>query len=464
MKPVFDPLQLSAVSLDVLAAARGDADALARRQQARLQRLVQAARRDSVFYARHLQGQAAGAPLAQLPVVTRAQLMACFDDWVTDPRLKLDALRAFTADPARLAEPYLGRYTVWESSGTSGQPGVFVQDAQSMAVYDALEALRRDAPRPQLRWLDPLFLGERIAFVGAIGGHFASVVSIERLRQINPLMARAMRCFSILQPTAQLVAALNAYAPTVLTTYPSAAALLAEETAAGRLAAPLREVWTGGELLSPAVRQHITRALGCALRNSYGASEFLTLGWECGHGNLHLNADWAVLEAVDAQHRPVPPGEWSSSCLLTNLANTVQPLIRYELGDPIRYEPEPCACGSPLPVIEVQGRHDEPLRMRSVAGRVVTLLPMALTTVLEDGAGVFDFHLRQIDGRRLLLQLHQGGAAADAEAVRAVAALRAYVRSQGLDRLRIDTQTGQPAPLGRSGKVCRVVAAHRARR
>ena len=157
-----------------------------------------------------------------------------------------------------------------------------------MAVYDALEALRRDAPRPQLRWLDPLFLGERIAFVGAIGGHFASVVSIERLRQINPLMARAMRCFSILQPTAQLVAALNAYAPTVLTTYPSAAALLAEETAAGRLAAPLREVWTGGELLSPAVRQHITRALGCALRNSYGASEFLTLGWECGHGNFCL--------------------------------------------------------------------------------------------------------------------------------------------------------------------------------
>ncbi len=464
MSPVFDPMRLSAVSLDVLAASRGNADAIAQRQQVRLQRLVQAAQRDSVFYAQHLQAVMAGAPLAQLPMVTRGELMGSFDEWVTDPRLKLDALRAFAADPTRLAEAYLGRYMVWVSSGTSGQPGVFVQNTQAMAVYDALEALRRDAPRPQLRWLDPMFLGERIAFVGAIGGHFASVVSIERLRQINPLMARAMRCFSILQPTAQLVAALNAYAPTVLTTYPSAAALLAAEAAAGRLTVPLREVWTGGELLSPAVRQRITRSLDCDLRNSYGASEFLTLGWECGHGSLHLNADWAVLEAVDAQHRPVPAGEWSSSCLLTNLANTVQPLIRYELGDPIRYEPEPCACGSPLPVISVQGRHDEPLRIRGATSREVTLLPMALTTVLEDEAGVFDFHLRQIDGRRLLLQLHQIGAAADEAAVRAVAALQTYARSQGIDRLQIDTETGQPAPLGPSGKTCRVVAAPGVRR
>ncbi len=44
--------------------------------------------------------------------------------------------------------------------------------------------------------------------------------------------------------------------------------------------------------------------------------------------------------------------------VLTNLANTVQPLIRYDLGDQVTMQTERCMCGSPLPVIEVQGRQD----------------------------------------------------------------------------------------------------------
>lgn len=461
MTPVFDPMRLSAVSLDVLAAARSGADAIADRQRKRLARVVQGARRDSAFYREHLRDVSPDAPLAALPVVNRRELMENFDRWVTDPSLTLAGLQAFTADPARLAQAFQGRYVVWESSGTSGQPGIFVQDAQAMAVYDALEALRRDAPRPQLRWLDPLYLNERIAFVGATGGHFASVVSIERLRQINPWMARAVHSFSILQPLDRLVDQLNAFAPTVIATYPSAAAYLAEQSLADRFKARVREVWTGGETLSPSVRRHIERSLGCTVRNSYGASEFLTLGWECGQGALHLNADWAILEPVDASGQPVAPGELSDGCLLTHLANSVQPLIRYDLGDQIRLRPQPCACGSPLPVIEVQGRRDEPLVMRGLRGRRITLLPMALTTVLEEEAGVFDFHVRQIDEHSLALRLPLSGEAATAAMARCRAALQAYAAGQGMADLQVVAETGEPMPLGRSGKACRVAAAQR---
>jgi len=157
------------------------------------------------------------------------ELMARFADWVCDPVLQLDALRAFVADPARIGEAFAGRYTVWESSGSSGVPGLFVQDAQAMAVYDALEALRR--PQPWQRWLDP----GRFAFVGATGGHFASTVNVERLRRQVPALAERLRGFSFLQPTAALVEALNRWQPQALATYPSAAVLLAEEQAAGRL-------------------------------------------------------------------------------------------------------------------------------------------------------------------------------------------------------------------------------------
>ncbi len=459
MTPVFDPFRLAAVASDVVLAGHATPQGIAARQSARLARLLAGAQRDSRLYREGLKGRApAAAGLGAWPVVTRGELQARFDEWVTDPRLKLDELRAFTADPSRIGTLFLDRYVVWESSGTTGQPGIFVQDAHAMAVYDALEALRRCARPPLAGWLDPLRLSERTAFVGAIDGHFASYVTVERLRRLNPWLAPTVRSFSILQPTRALVQALNAFAPTVIATYPTAAALLADEAAQGRLQVKLREVWTGGETLSDAVRSHVSEVWGCRVRNSYGASEFLATGWECNEGRLHLNADWVILEPVDEHHRPVPPGEPSFTVLLTHLANTVQPLIRYDLGDQITLPTGHCACGSPLPMMEVQGRRDDPLTVAGRDGRPVTLLPLALTTVLEDRAGVFDFQLRQHDDRTLVLRLGLQGEAARAAMSRGCAALKAFALAQGAAPIRVREELGQPVPRGRSGKVCRVIA------
>ena len=151
MAPVFDPFRLASVSLDVLAAGRAGPGALAARQRARLARLRETIVRASRFYREHLAGIGPEVPLAELPPVTRQALMARFDDWVTDPQLRLADLKAFTADPDAIGQAYLGRYVVWESSGTSHQPGVFVQDAATMAVYDALEALRSDGSNAEAR-------------------------------------------------------------------------------------------------------------------------------------------------------------------------------------------------------------------------------------------------------------------------------------------------------------------------
>lgn len=455
---VFDAARLAQATLEVLAANFEDAAALQRRQAQRLARLVDAARNGSALYRERLQGITPGrTPLAHWPVVTKSELMQRFDQWVTDPALRLDALRAFVADPSRVGEAFAGRWQVWESSGSSGEPGIFVQDAHAMAVYDALEALRRIDPQPVNRWIDPLGLGKRYAFVGAIGGHFASHVSTLRLQRLNPWLAGRLQCFSIMQSTADLVAQLREYAPTVIATYPSVAALLADETAAGRLNLRLREIWTGGETLSGAVRQYVQQTLGCALCNSYGASEFLAMGWQCGHGQLHANTDWMLLEPVDADHRPVPPGELSHTTLLTHLAQFSQPLIRYDLGDRLRLQPEPCGCGSALPVIEVLGRSDDVLRLAGPQGRSVTLLPLALTTVLEDEARLFDFQLLQRDLNTLVLRLPLPPALAAPALARGCAALRDFCRHQGLPGITLVGESGPPLTRGRSGKTCRVL-------
>jgi phenylacetate-CoA ligase len=459
MTTVFDPLRLGAVSLDVLACSHASAEALAVRQKSRLTALLSAAVRGSALYRERLQGMEPGATaLAALPVLSRAELMGRFDDWVTDPLLKLGELQDFVKDPQRIGEPYLGKYMVWESSGTSHQSGVFVQDAKTMAVFDALEALRRSAPRPLQRWLDPLLLSERVAFVGATTGHFASAVTTQRLRQLNPWLANSMRCFSIFQSTAALVEALNAFSPTVLATYPSLAALLADEAIRGTLHCMPKEVWTGGETLSVAVRKKIEAALGCTVRNNYGASEFMSIGWECKLGQMHVNADWVILEPVDDQGRLTPVGKLSHTTLLTNLANHVQPLIRYDMGDQIALQPEHCGCGLSLPCIEVQGRCDDALVMAGSKGRSVTLLPLALTTVLEDDAGVFDFQVCQKDERTVVLKLELCGHQGDLAMARCLSALQAFAANQGVASLRVVGELGQTFDRGRSGKSRRVVA------
>lgn len=458
-QPLFDAVRFGAVTMDVLVAGGDSAAGIARRQRQRLSALLTHAQAHSPLFGRLLAGvDPQHATLADLPVTRRETLMPAFDEWVTDPALKLAELRGFLAEPDRVGEPWLGRWHVWESSGTSGLPGVFVQDVQALAVYDALESLRRASPEPWRRWFDPLLTSERLAFVGATGGHFVSLVNMMRLGALQPWRARTLRCLTIQQPTESLVAALNEFGPTIVATYPTAAAMLADEAAAGRLKPTMREVWTGGENLSPAVRRHVESALDCAVRNSYGASEFLPLGWECRCGRLHVNADWAILEPVDEHGRPVPPGTRSATVLLTNLANRVQPLVRYDLGDRVTVSAEPCRCGSALPAIEVEGRSDDRLVMAG-AGHSVSLLPLALSTVLEDEAGLFDFELAQRDAHTLVLRLPLAADHAAEPLARGCRVLREFARRQGVVEPKVIGEACAAVARGRSGKARRVSAA-----
>ncbi|MDE2401834.1 MAG: phenylacetate--CoA ligase family protein [Burkholderiales bacterium] len=459
MLPPFDQWLSSTTASDVVVARHASDAGLARRRKQRLADLLATAKRGSRLYQPLLKDQdPAQVRLQDLPIMHKSDLMHRFGDWVTDPEIHLDELRSFMADRTRIGDPFLGRYVVWESSGSSGEPGIFIQDARAMAVYDALEAIRRPPLRPLQRLIDPFFLWERSVFVGATGGHFASTVSVERLRRLNPVLSRNLHSVSFLQPTDQLVAELNALAPTILSTYPSAAVLLAEEHLAGRLHIAPQEIWTGGETLSPVMRNFVQQTFGCPVSNSYGASEFLAMASECRCGMLHLNSDWVILEPVDEHGEPVPLDQHGATTLLTNLANHVQPLIRYDLGDSIAVQSQACKCGSRLPVIEVQGRADDTLRLGLPGAPSIRVLPLAVTTVLEDDAGLFDFQLVQQGACDLLLRTSLCGEAGNAALQRARQVLAAYLEQQGVTGVSIECRNAEPCRPERSGKIRRVIA------
>ena len=456
----FDAARWGRAAGDVWSGTWLDSDAVAQRAQQRLASLLRFARAHVPLYRRlhrHLPPPSQ-LSLTDLPVVRKSQLMADLPASLVATGLSRAAIEAFIADPARIGAPLADRYAVWTSSGSTGVPGIFVHDADALAVYDALELLRfrglSVGPLPA----GPFLASERYAMVAAIEGHFAGIATVERLRRTFPLLAPWVRAFSVLQPLPDLVAQLNGYRPTLLAAYPTVADLLADEQQAGRLRLSLDELWCGGESLCAATRDRVAAAFGCRVREAYGASEFLSIAWPCRHGRLHVNADWVLLEGVDDRGRPVPPGVPSHTTLLTNLANRTQPLIRYDLGDSITVLPGPCRCGSQMPAITVQGRSDDVLSVTARSGPVVKLMPLALATVLEDDARVNDFQLLQTDRRHLVLRL---GRADRARAETARSALNAYLERLGLAGVRVDLDPALPRREVRSGKLRRVINALR---
>lgn len=431
---------------DLRRVRRGGPGLVAERQRARLAELVAYARAGSPFYRglyRDLPDRVGD--VTSLPVTTKAALMSRYDEWTTDRAVSLAQVRAFIDDPDRAGTLYRDRYQVVTTSGTSGNRGVFVQDERMYRVLSAITVARAAGSWLSGRdYLSMLRRGNRVAAVWAVGGHFAGYSTARRLVRERPIRARSIRILSVHAPLDELVRGVDAFRPTLLNGYASAVALLAREQRAGRLHIRPILVVTSAESLAPEERARIRETFRAKVRDQYACSEFMGLAHGCRHDWLHVNADWAILEPVDEQFRAVPPGQ-PSHTVLTNLANRVQPIIRYDLGDSITLRPDACPCGNPLPAVQVRGRTSEVIRFHRADGRTVDLPPLALGTLVDRTAGVRLFQIVQDDPRRLAVRLiTEDGVGADQVSERVHRALRELLDSHGLAEVRLERDPCPP--------------------
>lgn len=398
--------------------------------------------------------------LRDLPPVTKRELMASFDDWVTDTRVTLAGVEAFVADPALIATPYCGEFFVCTSAGTTGHPGLFVYDRRAIDTYRAISIGRITPAWAGARGLLRMTLrGFRWAAVVGTGGHYAGAGWMELERRRSRWLSYAYCVFTVRQPLAELVTALNAFDPAILTVYPSALELLAEEQLAGRL--HLRPVFVeiAGESTTHDANARAAAAFGCPIRNAYAASEFLVMAFSCPYDWLHVNSDWAVLEAVDEDLRPTPRGEPSHTVLLTNLANRVQPIIRYDLGDSVLARRDACPCGSPLPAIRVVGRRDDILRLTGADGRIVKIVPLAISGVIDETPGVHRSQLLQTGPSTIRVRLERKPGVDEEKVWRDVAAnLSAYLAQQRVANVDIVRASEPPEQSAKFGKFRQVIA------
>src|SRR5580692_1158241 len=333
-----------------------DALAVARR----LRELVRTATERSPWYRKRLSGvdidHLDESTLAELPVLTKAELMEHFDDIVTDSRLSLAGLEAHL-DTVETATYLLGRYTALTSGGSSGQRGVFVYDWDAWAVFSLTcyrILLRARTSYPDL---DPV-TGRPAVMASVTAAHFSHATAAMARTFSNPRMTTVR--LPVTLRTEEIVAGLNNLQPDFMTVYPSVLHALAHEAAAGRLRIAPRRVLAGAEPLLPEIRAAAELAWGVNVINIYGTSEGGGTAVGCDRGSTHISEDQLIVEPVDLAGRPVLPGERAAKIYLTNLYNPVLPLIRYEITDEVTVLPGPCPCGSAhRRITDVQGRLDD---------------------------------------------------------------------------------------------------------
>lgn len=410
-----------------------------------LRRLVGIAKQRSPWHRARLAGIDADLvverQLPHIPPMTKHDLMERFDEIVTDPRLSRRLVEAHlaTRDPAALL---LGDYRVFASGGSSGRRGVFVYDRPAL-VTCGLTSLRFGV-REEVR-AGGLVAGVRAVIVSPDPWHLSATVS--RLFQSPD---GETRLISAALSREELVAQLNEANPVALIGYPSVLYTLAHEARAGRLTIAPRSVVANSEPLFPEMGQAFAEVWGGRVGNVYGTSEGASAA-TCGEGaGLHLNEDVCIFELLDRDGRPARPGDRAVRLYVTNLYNTMQPLIRYEIDDELTLLDGACPCGSHMRrVADVQGRVDEAFVYPS--GLVVH--PIVFRSVLGKQPSVAEYQVRQT-ARGAVVTIRPDGVV-DVVALRGLMA--AALTQAGLDRAEVEVVPVTAIARSRVGKLKRFV-------
>lgn len=274
----------------------------------------------------------------------------------------LEAIPLLEKDPVR-TDPHClvdraarrGRALTFYTSGSTGTP------IASLWTRDELRASMAVREVRSAGWAGVSFTQPRATFSGRISvpdpnsaGPYHRVNLAERQIYFSP--------FHLGPKTAsQYVDALRRHRTEWLTGYAVSFHLLAQFMLEQRIDPPddLRAVITTSEKLAPRMRDTMRRAYGCSVFEEYSTVENVLFASECEHGSLHVSPDIGVVEILDQQGRPCPPGV-VGEIVATQTFRQLQPFVRFRLGDLASWSDEPCACGRAMPVLAgVDGRVED---------------------------------------------------------------------------------------------------------
>jgi phenylacetate-CoA ligase len=271
-------------------------------------------------------------------------------------RLPLLTKEQLRASPRELLTGAVPKGTVvFRSSGTTGTPTDIYYSREFHACETAVIEARN------LNWAGATYRDRRVMF---------GARKICRFNQQKPPFwryspAENLAYASVYHLGPRFLPAylhfLRTFRPKVVMGYPSALYAVAQFALdhGEPLPAPLG-VFTSAERLPDHMRAAIESAWQCRVFDRYGAVEGCVSASQCEYGRYHVNPEIGIVEILDVMGRAVPPGV-EGEVVCTGLQNTLQPLIRYRIGDTARWAiDQDCACRRRLPILEgIDGRVED---------------------------------------------------------------------------------------------------------
>lgn len=371
-------------------------------QQKRLKELISYAKSNSPYFAKLYQNVDENAPLSSLPTTDKIDLMTHFDEWLTDRSVTKEKVEGFMADLSNVGRKIDGKYLVYSTSGSTGSPCIVLYDDTAINVSSAIGVLRSFARKQDMKAF--MKNGKKTIALFADNGFYLGCGSVKYNLRKMPWKKHKMKTCDVRKPIPEIVALLNDFQPSMIGCYPTFLEILSSEQEKGELRIHPSIIMTGGEKLNDDVRQHLSEVFGCYVQTNYSCTEGGTVACECTQQHFHINDDWVILEAVDENNQPVPFGTQSVKVLLTNLANSICPMIRFEITDRIVMHNEPCTCGNSKPWLTLEGRTDDILTFENG----IKISPLSLYAILKEVHGIKRFQLIQQGNSRLELRLIAG--------------------------------------------------------
>jgi phenylacetate-CoA ligase len=187
---------------------------------------------------------------------------------------------------------------------------------------------------------------------------------------------------------------IDAYEPDLLVVDPTHLAFLArwgrrlgrEITSPNKL-----HVVCGYTVMTRVARRQVVDFMGpdVPIGDMIGMSELGYLGFECHHGQRHINDKDFYVEFV-RDGRPVAEGE-TGELYVTTVDDGLVPRIRYATGDYFTPLGNSCDCGADLPVVRIEGRGTHMVRLTD--GRLRT--PGAVDAAVGDAPWLDLYKLEQ---------------------------------------------------------------------
>ena len=303
--------------------------------------------------------------LTQLPFLTKAVIREKFDQLTADTS---SGLKRFN------------------TGGSSGQPLIFMLGNERVS-HDVAAKWRATrwwgvdiGDKEIVAWGSPIELGAQ-----------------DKMRLLRDALFRStlIPAFDLTEEKLlAFLAQIRQSRPKMLFGYPSVFHLLAKTAEKHQINMQqlgIKVVLVTSERLYPYQRELISQIFNAPVANGYGGRDAGFIAHECPHGSLHLSAEDIIVEIVSPDGKVMPVGE-KGEIVVTHLATSEFPFVRYRTGDIACLGSAPCGCGRGLPVLaSVEGRSTDFV----VAADGTMMHGLALIYILRDIPGIEAFKIIQ---------------------------------------------------------------------